>query len=117
MGKYLVYVDDNFHSGDESERYKLGEYETREEALAACKGKVEEYFERIPKGKYSFKELWDGYMMYGEDASVEVCEWIKCDLDVPKLEYLTCNLVKVVNLKCKMSKIVILKCTLTCPQY
>jgi hypothetical protein len=70
VSKYLVYVDDNFHSGDESERYRLGEFETREEALAACKQKVDEYFERIERGKYSFKELWEGYMLYGEDPFI-----------------------------------------------
>ncbi len=70
MGKYIVYVDDNFHNGDESERYKLGEFETREEALNACKVKVNEYFERIEKNKYSFKELWEGYMLYGEDPFI-----------------------------------------------
>ena len=70
MEKYLVYVDDNFHNGDESERYKLGEFETREEAIVACKRKVDEYFERIKKGKHSFKELWGGYMLYGEDPFI-----------------------------------------------
>ena len=70
MEKYLVYVDDNFHNGEESERYKLGEFETREEAIAVCKQKVDEYFERIEKGKYSFKELWEGYMLYGEDPFI-----------------------------------------------
>jgi hypothetical protein len=70
MDKYVVQVDDNFHNGDESERYKLGQFETREQAVAACKAKVEEYFERIEKGKYSFKELWEGYMMYGEDPFI-----------------------------------------------
>jgi hypothetical protein len=70
MSKYLVYVDDNFHPGDESERYKLGEFETREAALTACRCKVEEYFERIEKGKYSFKELWEGYTLYGEDPFI-----------------------------------------------
>lgn len=70
MDKYVVYVDDNFHSGDESERYKLGEFETREQALAACQQKVNEYFEKIEKGKYSFKELWEGYMLYGEDSFI-----------------------------------------------
>lgn len=35
--KYEVYVDDNFHFMDESERYKLGAFETCEEAIAACK--------------------------------------------------------------------------------
>jgi len=70
MPKYVVYVDDNYHIGDESERYKLGEFETREEALAACKRKVDEYFERIDKGKYSYGELWQGYMLYGEDPFI-----------------------------------------------
>lgn len=70
MKKYIVYVDDNFHSGDESERYKLGEFETREEALVACRGKVDEFFERINKGEHSFKELWEGYMLYGEDPFI-----------------------------------------------
>lgn len=70
MSKYLVYVDDNFHIGDESERYKLGEFETREGALVACKSKVDEYFGRIKRGEYSYKELWEGYMLYGEDPFI-----------------------------------------------
>jgi hypothetical protein len=70
MAGYEVYVDDNFHNGDEKERYRLGIFNTREEAVAACAAKVEEYFERIEKGKYSFKELWEGYMMYGEDPFI-----------------------------------------------
>ena len=70
MGIYTVLVDDNFHSGDESERYKLGDYQTREQAINACKAKVEEYFERIKPGKYSFKELWEGYLLYGEDPFI-----------------------------------------------
>ena len=70
MKPYIVYVDDNFHDCDESERYKLGEFETRDEALNACKAKVDEYFEKITKGEYSFKELWEGYMLYGEDPFI-----------------------------------------------
>ena len=68
--KYTVYVDDNYHRGDESERYKLGEYDTREQAISACKQKVDEYFERIKKGEYPFTELWEGYMLYGEDPFI-----------------------------------------------
>jgi hypothetical protein len=70
MQKYRVYVDDNYHNGDENARFELGEFATREEALAACWAKVEEYFERLEKGKYSFEELWDGYKMYGEDPFI-----------------------------------------------
>jgi len=68
--KYKVCVDDNYHPGDETERYELGEFATREEALDACRAKVDEYFERLEKGKYSFEELWDGYKLYGEDPFI-----------------------------------------------
>jgi hypothetical protein len=34
---YKVFVDDNFHYQDPSERYCAGEYETATEALAKCK--------------------------------------------------------------------------------
>jgi hypothetical protein len=70
MTDYVVYVDDNFHYGDESERFKLGEFATREQAVDACKQRVNDYFEQIEKGKYSFKELWEGYMLYGEDPFI-----------------------------------------------
>ena len=70
MGRYTVLVDDNFHQCDEKQRYSLGEFDTREEALTACRAKVDEYFERIKKGQYSFKELWEGYLLYGEDPFI-----------------------------------------------
>src|SRR5437879_6107440 len=34
---YTVFVDDNFHYMDESERYKLGEFADCASAVAACK--------------------------------------------------------------------------------
>ena len=39
--KYTVYVDDNFHYMDESERYKLGDFATLDEAIKACKRSVD----------------------------------------------------------------------------
>jgi len=42
---YTVFVDDNFHYMDESERYRQGVYETVEEAVAACKGIVDEFLQ------------------------------------------------------------------------
>ena len=59
MKKYRVLVDDNYRHGDEKERTRMGEFDSREEAVAACKARVEDYFERIAAGKYSFKELWE----------------------------------------------------------
>ena len=70
MPKYTVYVDDNFHFMDESERYKHSEYDTYDAAVAACKKIVESYFEPVENGKYSFKELWDGYTTFGEDPFI-----------------------------------------------
>ena len=70
MKRYVVKVDDNFHQGDESERYTLGDYDTREQAISACKQKVEEYFENIKKGEYPFAEIWEGYLLYGEDPFI-----------------------------------------------
>ena len=69
MGKYVVYIDDNFHYMEEGSRIKLGQFEICEEAVNACKGIVEEYFSKL-ESKHSFKELWEGYMLYGEDPFI-----------------------------------------------
>jgi len=68
--KYEVYVDDNFHYMDESERYKLGEFETCEEAVAACKKIVDEFLEQGYTKGVSFKELYEGYIGFGEDPLI-----------------------------------------------
>jgi hypothetical protein len=39
--KYAVYVGDNFHYIDESERYKKGDFATLDEANAACKQMID----------------------------------------------------------------------------
>jgi len=67
---YIVYVDDNFHHMDESERYKLGEFKNCEEAVAACKKIVDEFLERGYEKGISFKELYEGYTMFGEDPFI-----------------------------------------------
>lgn len=55
---------------DESERYKFGEFNTKEEAIAQCKKIVDEFFEPHINDKLSFKELWQGYTMFGEDPYI-----------------------------------------------
>ena len=69
--KYTVFVDDNFHYGDDEERYKLDEFDTCEEAVAACKKIVDEFFAIGYKEGITFKELWEGYMMFGEDPFIQ----------------------------------------------
>ena len=55
---------------DESERYKLGEFETKDEAIARCQKIVDEFFEPHKNEKLSYRELWDGYTMFGEDPFI-----------------------------------------------
>jgi hypothetical protein len=72
---FKVFVDDNFHYQDESERYEQGEYDTFEAAVAACKVIVDEYLESAYKKGMDASELNSSYVMFGEDPFV-----------VPKLE-------------------------------
>ncbi len=69
--KYEVYVDDNFHFMDETERYKLGEFETCQEAIAACMKMVDDFLEKGYKEGMSFKELYEGYTGFGEDPFIK----------------------------------------------
>jgi hypothetical protein len=68
--KYTVYVDDNFHHGDEEERYKLGDFDTAAEALAASKKIVDEFLNQGYKPGMSFEELYEGYTGFGEDPFI-----------------------------------------------
>jgi hypothetical protein len=43
--KWIVRVDDNFHYGDEDERYRYGGYDDYDEAVAACRKIVDEYLD------------------------------------------------------------------------
>ena len=66
MPDYTVYVDDNFHYMDESERYKLGHFNDCRSAVAACQSIVDEFLAKIdpnctPGGMYKH------YTMFGED--------------------------------------------------
>lgn len=62
---YTVYVDDNYHPMDQSERYKLGDFPSCESAAAACKKIVDEFLAGNSKG--TAKELLDAYKQFGED--------------------------------------------------
>jgi hypothetical protein len=62
---YIVYVNDNFHYMDESERYKLGEFDDCQSAVAACKRIVDEFLEKT--GSMSVDDLFEQYTTFGED--------------------------------------------------
>jgi hypothetical protein len=63
---YTVFVDDNFHYMDESERYKLGEFADCASAMAACKQIVDEFL-TTHGPKNSATELYHQYVTFGED--------------------------------------------------
>jgi hypothetical protein len=62
---YTVFVDDNFHYMDESERYKLGEFPDCASAVAACKQIVDEFLASC--GANNDTELYHQYVTFGED--------------------------------------------------
>jgi len=68
--KYKVFVDDNFHYMDDSHRYKLGEYDTLEKAIAACKKIVNEFLYENYKPGMTDDELSAAYGLYGEDPYI-----------------------------------------------
>jgi hypothetical protein len=70
--RYTVYVDDNFHYMDESERYKLGEFEDCQSATAACKQIVDQFLDSCD-AKSGADEMFGQYTGFGEDP------WISSD--------------------------------------
>ena len=62
---YTVFVDDNFHYMDESERYKLGEFPDCASAVAACKQIVDEFLTSCAASDDT--ELYHQYVTFGED--------------------------------------------------
>jgi hypothetical protein len=69
--KYRVLVDDNFHYMDESERYELGQFDTLEAAVAACKSLVDEFLLSAYHPGMMVGELLKQYAFFGEDPFVD----------------------------------------------
>jgi hypothetical protein len=68
--RYRVLVDDNFHYMDESARYELGEFDTLEAAVAACKRIVDEFLISNYRLGMTAAELYTQYAFFGEDPFV-----------------------------------------------
>lgn len=68
--KYIVYVDDNFHFMDESERYCAGEFDTPGEAIEKCIKIVEDSLEGSAKIENTAEALYRSYAMFGEDPFI-----------------------------------------------
>ena len=68
--KFEVFVDDNFHYMDESERYRNGVYDNYEEAVEACKAIIDSYLPEQREEGQTADELYKGYVIYGEDPFI-----------------------------------------------
>lgn len=68
--RYTVYVDDNFHYMDESERYKHGETDNLGSAIGVCKQIVDKCLQDIYKDDMSADELYMGYTCMGSDPYI-----------------------------------------------
>lgn len=65
--KYIVWVDDNFHYQDETERYKLGAFDVYESAVREAKKIVDEFLSKALSSTITAEQLFSDYKQYGED--------------------------------------------------
>jgi hypothetical protein len=68
--KYKVFVDDNYHYTDESERYSVGEYDSLEEALDKCKEITIKSLEHFYETGITPEKLGAQWAMFGEDPFI-----------------------------------------------
>ena len=68
--KYIVYIDDNFHFMDESERYCAGEFDNPDDAVTKCIEIVDSYLEEATKIEKNADSLYSSYTMFGEDPFI-----------------------------------------------
>ena len=67
---YTVRVDDNYHYMDSSERYTYGEFQTYEEALAACRSIVDQFLESSYQPGATADWLYAQYTSFGDDPFI-----------------------------------------------
>ena len=72
--RFKVYVDENSHFQDESERYLKGNYDDCETAVRVCKQIIDDFLAKAySKGKTE-DQLWSEYTQWGEDPFIVVTE-------------------------------------------
>ena len=72
--KFKVYVDENFHSHDESERYLKGNYNDCLTAVNVCKQIVDDFLKKAYEEGKTGSQLWREYTQWGEDPFIVVAE-------------------------------------------
>ena len=67
---FKVIVDDNYHSGGESDRYAVGSYTSLEEALDKCKEITIKSLEHFYEKGIAPEDLSAQWAMFGEDPYI-----------------------------------------------
>jgi hypothetical protein len=69
--QYCVFVDDNFHYQDDSERYAHGVFDTADEAIATCQKIVDDSLRHL-YGQHpgTAERLYDDYQDFGDDPFI-----------------------------------------------
>lgn len=70
MTDFEVSVDDNFHYMDEESRYSAGSFASYAEALGKAKAIVDDFLERCYQPGMTSRELFEGYVGFGEDPFI-----------------------------------------------
>lgn len=68
--KYHVYLDDNFHYGDESERLSAGGFETLDEATTRARTIVEESLAHLREPGMTTDQLLAQFALFGDDPFI-----------------------------------------------
>jgi hypothetical protein len=76
MPRYRVVVDDNFHYMEPEARREQGTYETVEEALAACRGIVDQSLSDSYEPGVPAEALYEHYVSFGDDPFVVVIDGV-----------------------------------------
>ena len=75
---FQVFVDDNFHYMDSTERYRLGAFPDCETAILACQRIVDAYLQSAHEPGMATEELWDSYITFGEEPYIVAPEDATC---------------------------------------
>ncbi len=67
---YQVYVDDNFHSMDESARYEAGSYHSLEQAIRKCQEITIKSLESFYEEGITPEQLSAQWSMFGDDPFI-----------------------------------------------
>jgi len=68
--QYKVFVDDNYHYMDKSERYTVGSYDSLEEAVNKCKEITIKSLKDLYEKGITPEKLKTQWLMFGEDPYV-----------------------------------------------